>query len=1063
MSHQLSWDIINKYLEEFIIPIYNNVINSAKKNTWKEENFRTDMAIILNKIFSDLKIDEYVNVQQEFSVYKWRIDSLYGNIILEYKWPGKIKSYLDHPDNIEYINQVKRQINWLAEKNKIDIWKILGIIFDWRKIIYLRYKNTGWEVSNIHDVTIDSLKLFIKRLLSLSIEKKALTIENLLQDFNSDSILTKSFVSRLYYCYEQNNEYEKVNLLFEQRKQLFREVCWYDFNTLDMKIKNLKNLYDIKENVKIEYLIFAIQTYFALIIKILSIEVLWYLSSKKDPKLTIFHIENKNKLVEQLDEMEQGWLFKKLWISNFLEWDFFSWYLYFFDETLYNLFKDMIMKFENYDYSSINIEPDLAKDLLKNVYHNLFPRELRHNLWEYYTPDRLAEFLINKMEIDYNSRKSILDPTCWSWTFIILLIKKFIDSNKWESKKQLLDEILSHIKWYDLNPLAVISARANYIIGLWDLINERAWDIEIPIYLYDSMLSILEEKQENEECYVLSTKVGVFSIPKNVVHSWQANKMLDILNKCIKSKYKVDEFMEKLLHEKITLTKNETNIISSLYLKMYDLELKWLDWIWTNIIKNSFAPLFQEKVDYIIWNPPWIVWQSLPENYRNSIQKYRHQYGIFEHKWLSARLWSSHDDISVLMTYVIMDNFLKDNWKLWFIVNQNIFQSSWWWQWFRKFLIKDKTPIKIEWVDDFVLVQPFKDLWADNKTAVFTAKKNESTEYPVIYNKRTKKETGKIYSDESYDTVFSNKIEQTQMLAQPIKEYNSSWIIGNSDELKIFTKMVSSWESSYKARKWVDTSANAVYRIKSIEKTNNKVLFQNSPETSKKEIKSVTDVIENELVYPLVRWKDIYKWNYSTPYSIIIPYTEDWKVITKRELKIKYENWYNYFYNKSNWFIDILTNRAILKKHFKNVGEEDVPEYSLYDIWSYTFSKYKVVWKALASWIISTVIWCEDGKIVIPDHNLVMIPFDNIDEAFYVSWLLNSKIVTDFVNAYVSRFFSTHVLNNLAIPKYNNLDVNHKKVVNLSKQAHNLAKSWHSAESIEKELNMIAEKILLAW
>ena len=80
--------------------------------------------------------------------------------------------------------------------------------------------------------------------------------------------------------------------------------------------------------------------------------------------------------------------------------------------------------FWNYDCSSVNLESESAKDLLKDMYHNLLPKEIRHNLGEYYTPDWLAEFLINEMNIDYSKNQSFLDPNCGSGTFIVLLIKK---------------------------------------------------------------------------------------------------------------------------------------------------------------------------------------------------------------------------------------------------------------------------------------------------------------------------------------------------------------------------------------------------------------------------------------------------------------------------------------------------------------------------------------------------------------------------------------------------------------------------------------------------------------
>ena len=215
------------------------------------------------------------------------------------------------------------------------------------------------------------------------------------------------------------------------------------------------------------------------------------------------------------------------------------------------------------------------------------------------------------------------------------------------------------------------------------------------------------------------------------------------------------------------------------------------------------------------------------------------------------------------------------------------------------------------------------------------------------------------------------------------------------------------------------------------------------------------------MVYPLVRGKDIYKWRYETPYKIIVPYTEDGKIIDKKKLKINFENTYNYFYNVNNQFEEILKNRGIVKKHFSNLKGVEIPEYVLYDIGKYTFSKYKVVWKALASGMIATVVSSKNNKIVIPDHNVVMIPIEDENEAYYVAGILNSKIVTKFVNAYISWFFSTHILENMNIPEYNGNNEKHVEVVNLSKDAHLLAEKDCDVSEIENKLNNVVEEILL--
>lgn len=1056
-------DKINIYIDKNKDFLYKRVMEIAKSNEGKEENFRTEFAIILNEIYNDLDIKQGIIKEQEYSVSKGRIDSLYGNLILEYKAPKIISKNIEN--NSKHIEQVKRHIVGLSEKNKIQQNKILGVVFDGFYFIYIRVINNDWDESGVIELTDESLSIFLKRLLSVSIEKKALTIENLLNDFSSKGKLSTKIITEFYNLILSNKENNKPNLLFEQWKILYREVCGYNFETLDLKMVKLKDCYKIEdENVDLPTLIFSIHTYFALIIKFLSIEVLNYLQKKSYNTLKKFPVDNSEKLKAELKKMEDGGLFKQLGIKNFLEGDFFGWYLHLWNKETYKNITELIETFNNYDYSVIDLEPEYAKDLLKNVYHNLLPKELRHNLGEYYTPDWLAEFLINEMNLKLDGEKIVLDPTCGSGTFIVLLIKKFILDNKGKfTKSEMLSKILETIKGYDLNPLAVISARANYIVALGELYIQRKNDIEIPIYLCDSMLTILEQKNEVEEKYIIGTKAANFPIPTSLVKNGIVNTFLDLTSEAIESRMNTEIFVELIKKEipKIEeiITESDKTIINEFYSIMYELDKKGLDGIWANVIKNSFAPIFQKKVDYIIGNPPWIVWQSLPEEYRNSIKKHWDEYKVFEHKGNKARHGSSHDDISVLMTYVIMDNFLKDKGEIGFVINQNIFQAYGGGEGFRKLKIKDTIPIKIKKVHDFVETIPFKDLGSDNKTAVFIAEKNSITKFPIEYSVWRRKRKGIIKAETPLKNVLEKYIAENVIFAKPLKGNKSPWILGTDVELKIYDKMLKNdKEKNYEGRKGVDTSANGIFWVKIKEKIGNNILIENSPETSKKDIIKVENfIVEEELLYPLLRGKDVKKWEIDNKYSIILPYYKKNKCFDNDYLKINYRKTYNYFYSDNHEFEEILKNRAIYIKYLQGN-----PYHSVYNIGEYTFSPFKVVWKALASGMNAVTISKYENKIIIPDHNLVMVPFDDESSAYFLSGILNTEIVTNFVNAYISWFFSTHILENLNIPKYDSKNDAHNRIVELSKEAHQVViNDKKRLSEIEKELNEITKKIIL--
>lgn len=383
---------------------------------------------------------------------------------------------------------------------------------------------------------------------------------------------------------------------------MYQEVCGYDFDNRKIQIQQLKKQYNIEnDDVDLSVLIFSIQTYFALLIKLLSINILSYLKGGNFREKDTIRVENSQAFMEDLFDMEQGGKFSKLGISNFLEGDFFSWYLFLWNDDIYIALQEFIETFNQYDYSMVVLEQEVARDILKNLYYELLPPQLRRNLGEFYTPDWLAEFLLEDLKPEISPDKTFLDPTCGSGTFIVLLIKKFI--NKYAGAadtKQLLDHIIHNVKGYDLNLLAVICARANYIIALGDLLSEIDSQVEIPIYLCYAMLTILQGYEEDVESYVISTKAETFVIPKILVDNQHINAVLNLVNDCVQKDFDTDKF-EWLLKQNLPcifekLSDKQFAVIMNFYIKMKSLNDKKLDGIWTNVIKNSKFSCHTQRV-----------------------------------------------------------------------------------------------------------------------------------------------------------------------------------------------------------------------------------------------------------------------------------------------------------------------------------------------------------------------------------------------------------------------------------------------------------------------------------
>jgi restriction endonuclease S subunit len=101
-------------------------------------------------------------------------------------------------------------------------------------------------------------------------------------------------------------------------------------------------------------------------------------------------------------------------------------------------------------------------------------------------------------------------------------------------------------------------------------------------------------------------------------------------------------------------------------------------------------------------------------------------------------------------------------------------------------------------------------------------------------------------------------------------------------------------------------------------------------------------------------------------------------------------------------------------------------------------------------------------KPLVSTDTTTFFPIDNKDEALYLCAILNSEIVNNFIKSFSSagRGFGTpSIMNNFAIPGFNNSNETHKQLAELSEKAHNLVKRGKSIESIEQKISVVVKKL----
>jgi len=185
--------------------------------------------------------------------------------------------------------------------------------------------------------------------------------------------------------------------------------------------------------------------------------------------------------------------------------------------------------------------------------------------------------------------------------------------------------------------------------------------------------------------------------------------------------------------------------------------------------------------------------------------------------------------------------------------------------------------------------------------------------------------------------------------------------------------------------------------------------------------------------------------------------------IPEEDLKARYPKTWEYL----NRFEPILRERAAFKRYFTRRDKTGTvvdtgPFYSMFDVGDYTFAPWKVVWRYVASDFIVAVTGSREGKPVVPNEKLMLVPCETAEEAFYLGGVLNSSPLRFVVRAFfVETQIAPHVIGRLNIPKYDPADPGHRALAAASQEAHAAAAQGDTDRlaAIEAQVDSLAAKL----
>jgi type II restriction/modification system DNA methylase subunit YeeA len=1038
-----------------------------------------------------------------------RVDALYGHVVVEFKAPGKLASQSD-------IQRAKEQvIRYIVHEagSRMEWNRYLGVIVSDR-IAFVRYDpRTGmWILRGPYDIRREVVIKLIEALRGL--RRKPLDTDHLIKDFGPKSQVARELISQLYTKLLSSGS-PRTKILFDDWMRLFKQATGYKPEELE-ELPELAKEYDLKGNVNYDALIFSIHTYYALLLKLIAAEIAYLYGAGKFYKSYIADLEDSyarggvEGLRDALRELESGGIFRRLLrIENFLEGDYFSWYLDELDEKLGDAIARLVRALSDYEVATPQLEPEFARDLLKRLYQNLVPSDLRHRLGEYYTPDWLANLLLDEVGLSIdNLRRAgeedhlkpleirVLDPACGSGTFLVLYISRL---RKYAEEHFLLDTLLNYVLnnvvGYDLNPLAVLTARTNYLLAIADLLVYTSGTIEIPVYLADS---IMVERRAGPygDVYILKTVVGTFEIPTSIIKKGLLQKILAEISWSLENKYTREDFSRRVEYA-YKLTQEEAAILARSYERLYKLEEEGKNRVWVSVIRNAFAPVLKDRFDYVVGNPPWVNWENLPEEYRKISRPLWDYYGMS--KVVSTGAFKK--DLAMLFLVRCFDLYLKPGGKLGFLIPFTLFKTQAG-AGFRAFLARRT---KVHVVHDLVTLYPFEG--ATNRTSAIVIEKIcevDTSKIPNNMRETCLKAFNNAYeenvrgirhiiwinpsnkpipTDKPLEDVL-REVKRYEAVIMPIEYRNpeSPWMQITPRVTNAVRKLLTGTQH-YEAHSGVYVALNQIYYVQIKNETpDGMLIITNPPEPgAKKKVGQIEAIVEPDLIYPLLRGKDVKRWyaECKDRYVIIPHNPTTGKPYKPEDMKVEFPNTYSYLIQykeelKKRSIKPFLSLREKIKKakleaERKKAEEElDKNFYIIDNIGTYTFAPYKVVWGAISGAISGkatsfevAVVDTVNNRPVVPDHSVMLVPTNSLEEAYYLAGLMNSIIIRTVVASYSYEIGQyTHILKIIKIPKYDLNDNLHKKIAELSRRAHELAKCVYAERKPSYCMGINAEEDL---
>jgi SAM-dependent methyltransferase len=334
-----------------------------------------------------------------------------------------------------------------------------------------------------------------------------------------------------------------------------------------------------------------------------------------------------------------GQLFERAGLLGVGEAGFFDWVLE--SDAGGEVVGDISRRVASFDWK------DVEHDVLKALYQSVIAPDVRKRLGEYYTPDWLAERMIDEVVSDPLDQR-VLDPACGSGTFLFHAVRRHIDAATGAGVPvaQALERVTTSVFGLDLHPVAVALAQTTYLMAIGrERLAQRTDTLSIPVYLGDSM----RWEAADEDVFTSAGEVVLHTTDRAQAQLFASEIRFPAA--VVADVGRFDHLVSELtgrasnrepgasrpsivgLLNRVGVAEEDRPIIEATYRVLCGLHDDGLNHIWGYYVRNQSRPTWlarrENRVDVIVGNPPWLAYRFMPA----SLQK------VFERRSRERHLW----------------------------------------------------------------------------------------------------------------------------------------------------------------------------------------------------------------------------------------------------------------------------------------------------------------------------------------------------------------------------------------------------------------------------------------